>query len=196
MQKLAVQKSSPNSLSQFRGPSRAWGQLAILVACLGLGPASSALAQQTLYWSGTSGTNAPLWSTLTAWSTLPGSWSQPAAIPDATNTVVFSISSLTTPQDVYLGGNQSALGLTFSSTSATTLRGGALGSPAVNTLTTGTGGISAAGVAGPVAFGTGTSDAVNILLGGSQTWNVLNVGGLTVLGGVAGSATAGTSQTL
>ena len=134
MQKLATQNVVWDSLSQFRGPSRAWGQLAILAACLGLGPASSALAQQTLYWSGTSGTNAPLWSTLGAWSTLSGSWSQPAAIPDATNNVVFSISSLTTPQDVYLGGTQSALGLTFSSTSATVFRGGALGSPAVNTL--------------------------------------------------------------
>ena len=197
MQKLATQNVVWNSLSQFRCPSRAWGQLAVLAACLGLGPASSAFAQQTLYWSGTSGTNAQLWSTLSAWSTLPGSWSQPAAIPDATNNVVFSISSLTTPQDVYLGGRQSAFGLTFSSTSATVFRGGVPGSPATNTLGIGPGGISVGPGTGAIVIGTGSSDNVNVVLNGSQTWDNLDRGRLLIVSGsVAGSATSGNSQTL
>ena len=172
------------------------GLVALAAACLSVAAPSSAVAQQTLYWSGTTGTSAPLWTTLAAWSTLPGSWSPPAEIPGATNNVVFNISPLTTSQDVYLDGNQYALGLTFSSPAATTLRGGSAGSPAANTVTTGTGGITVAGVSGPVVIGTGSSDNVNVVLGGSQTWNVLNVGGLTVRGGVAGSAAAGAAQTL
>jgi hypothetical protein len=55
-----------------------------------------------------------------AWSTLAGSWWQPTAFPSAADTAVFSLSSLTASRDGYLGGNQSALGLTFSSTAGTT----------------------------------------------------------------------------
>jgi len=171
---------------------------ALLIAGLASALAAAggpAVAQQTLYWSGTTGTSAPLWSTLAAWSTLPGSLLQPTAFPGAADTAVFSLSSLTTPQNVYLGGNQSALGLTFSSTAATTLRSGT-GSPAANSLTLGTGGITVALGAGAVAIGTGSSDNVNVVLGGSQSWTVAGGGRLAVGGSVAGSASTGGAQTL
>jgi hypothetical protein len=78
---------------------------------------------QTLYWSGTTGTSAPRWSTLDAWSTIAGGFTAPTAIPGASNGVVFNITPLVDPQTVYLDGNQAALGLTFSSAGATTLLG-------------------------------------------------------------------------
>jgi hypothetical protein len=43
--------------SHSSGLRRVWGLMAILAACLGLGPASSAPAQETLYWD-TNGTTA------------------------------------------------------------------------------------------------------------------------------------------
>jgi hypothetical protein len=149
--------------------------LVAATACL-FGHASVARAQQTLYWSGTSGTSAPLWSTLDAWSIFAGSWTPPGAVPGANDTVVFSLASLLDAQAVYLNGDQSALGLVFSTTNATTILGGDGTTPAVNTLTLGSGGITVSGSAGTATLGSGGANDVSILLGAPQTWTVL--GGL------------------
>jgi hypothetical protein len=116
-----------------------------LVAALVAGRASA----ETIYWNG----EGLPWSATTSWSidgtaTTPN----PAAIPGILDDVVFGITSIATPQTVYLDGNQSALSLLFRATTASTLLGGTLATPANNTLTIGTGGITVDAGAGAVTI--------------------------------------------
>jgi len=87
------------------------------------------------YWDGTGN----LWGTASFWSTAAGATTpDPGTAPGAADKAIFNISTVTTPQTVYLGGNQAAIAITNISSGTTVLLGGTAGSPAANTLTLGT----------------------------------------------------------
>ena len=148
----------------------------------------------TIYWNG----EGLPWSATTSWSTDGTATApNPAAVPGILDDVVFGIDGIATPQTVYLDGNQSALSLLFRATTASTLLGGTLATPANNTLTVGTGGITVDAGAGAVTIGqAATPGQVAVVLGGSQSWTNNSTNLLSVLNGVTGTAGASATQTL
>ena len=185
MQQIATQKVVSNLLSQFRGPSRAWGQLAILAAAAiaSVCAPRAALAQAQRTWNVTSGT----------WSTA-GSWVD-SLVPGATDTAYFSGTSVGA-SDVtsLLSTNVTIAGLSFNSSGTTVLRA-ASGTSAL--LTLGTGGIAMNAASGAVTIGASGS-AVNLFLSGTQAWTNDSTGLLSILGTIDGGTAltiAGTNST-
>jgi autotransporter-associated beta strand protein len=109
---------------------------------------------------------------LVTWNVTTGTWSDGGswlggATPATTGTAVFSGTSVGS-QNVaaLLSGATTIGGLSFNNTGTASLRSD---SATTQTLTLGTGGITMSATAGPVTIGASGS-AVNILLGGTQTW--------------------------
>lgn len=146
------------------GLRRLSAALALVVALLV--PAGAEAQNRT--WDVTSG----LWSDT-------GSW-QGGVLPLTTGTAVFSGPTVgTTAATVLLGAPVEIRQLIFNSSGGATLQSD---STDEQLLTLGTGGISMAATAGPVTIGASGS-AVNLLLGGTQTWtNNSMTSQLTVLG--------------
>jgi hypothetical protein len=156
----------------FRRPSKLLRTVAAL-AMLSLLAIRSADAE-IIYWNGTASPG-NVWSDTNAWSTTTGAVTPPPiAPPGASDDVVFNISTDNENETVRLNGAQSALSILFRSTGTTTLLGGTNGTPADNTLTIGSGGITlqAGGVA--VTIGQAASPGqVAVALGGRAapfTW--------------------------
>jgi autotransporter-associated beta strand protein len=183
--------------SAFRLVRTGSGLLAL--ALTSLLAAHTAMAA-SIYWDGTGSS----WSTVASWDTDPaGGVGDPAAIPGLSDTVNFSVSSITnTAQTVNLDANQAATGLNFLgfNTAATALLGGGYN----RTLTLGTEGITVSGTAGAVTIGSATTgQGVAITLGGAQTWTndssnpltvqnaVINGGNLLTVTGIGNTALNG-----
>lgn len=134
-----------------------------------------------IYWDRGAGTN--IWATVANWSTAAGAATpNPAAVPGAADIAIFNISTLNTVQTIDLNANHSALGLSFLSTGATTLKG----VTANRTLTLGSSGISKTGT-GAVTLGSTTANTnMNIALGANQTWTNGAAGELSVLNVISG----------
>ena len=114
MQQIATQKVVSNLVSQFRGPSRAWGQLAILAAAACLGSGTSAHAQVTRTWSTFSNS---AWSNTANWAGGVAA----GALGTTTNTDTALLSaSLTTTQNIIVGTNRNIQSLTIDGGSANT----------------------------------------------------------------------------
>jgi len=143
-----------------------------------------------IYWNGV-GTN---WSSTADWSTASGATTpNPAAVPGASDTAIFNITTVNSAQAVSMNANRSVLGLTFNNTGTTTIQGG--GSD--RTLTLGAGGITINSGAGAVTFaGGGTAgQRVAIALSANQTWTNNSSSTFTKTGANAANAISlGTNQ--
>lgn len=152
------------------------------LAAMALGASASAA---TIYWNGT-GTD---WTTTLDWSTASGATTpNPAAVPGATDTAAFNISTVSAAQTVNLNGNQSVAKLDFlaGATGGVTLLGGGTD----RTLTLGANGIGIAAATGAVTIGSSTSGQnVALSLTGAQTWTNNSGNLLTVNNGVSIAAT-------
>jgi len=169
-----------------------WVTLAVAVFAAPL-PASADL----IYWNGTA-TPGNVWSDVNAWSTTTGAvLPPPIAPPGASDDVVFNIASDNSNETVRLNGAQSALSILFRSTGTTTLLGGTDGTPAADTLTLGSGGITLQAGAGAVTIGQAAAGGqVGVLLGDSQTWTNNSASLFTVANGIARAAADTTDRTL
>jgi hypothetical protein len=125
----------------------------------------------TIYWEGVSGTAS--WGLTGNWSTSSSATTpNPAAVPGASDDVIFNISTANNNTTITLNDNRAAQSLTFVNTGSTIFRGNTSGTTTARTLTTGTGGITAAPGAGAVLFTdsfTGSDGRVNLTLAGSQS---------------------------
>ncbi len=162
---------------------------AFLLPVVGL---SIAIRAQTLYWDNAGGT-ANDWGALANWSTVVGGGTNPAALPGASDTVVFSATSVAAAQTVNLNAARSVLGLSFTSGQAHTLLGGGTN----RILTLGTGGMTKSGT-GAITLGSATAgQQVALSLSADQTWaNNNNTGAITVNNGVAASSAVARVLTL
>ena len=171
--------------TRIRNPhQRSLPPLAIwIVAGLAAIYVSPAAQAATLWWNGGSGT----WNKKQNWSTVStGNVPNPLNPPGSTDDGIFNITSLTTAQTVNLEANQSALSLTFNSTGTVLLEGGSIGN---QTLTLGTGGLTASSGAGAVTMGSATAGQnVAVILGGSQSWANNSSSLLTIQNGVTTNA--------
>ena len=124
-----------------------------------------------IYWDGVSGTAS--WGLTGNWSTSSSATTpNPAAVPGASDDVIFNISTANNNTTITLNDNRAAQSLTFVNTGSTIFRGNTSGTTTARTLTTGTGGITAAPGAGAVLFTdsfTGSDGRVNLTLAGSQS---------------------------
>jgi fibronectin-binding autotransporter adhesin len=163
----------------------------LLPLLAGLGFAEAIIpADAQIYWNGV-GTN---WQATADWSTASGAVTpNPAAVPGASDTAVFNISTVNTAQIGGLNANVSVAGLVFNNTNTTWIRSGG----AAQTLIIGNGGIVITNsVAGSPAFGTNNAAVqnVNIVIGGSQAWINNGNGQVRLYGSLA--APSGTPATL
>ena len=162
---------------------------AFMLSVLGL---SAAIRAQTLYWDNAGGT-ANDWGALANWSTVVGGGTNPPALPGASDTVVFSATSVAAAQTVNLNAARSVLGLSFTSGQAHTLQGGGTN----RTLTLGTGGMTKSGT-GAITIGSATAgQQVSLSLSADQTWaNNNNTGAITINNGVSASTAVARILTL
>lgn len=153
-------KKSPAFLAMKRGlvfQARTGAIIAGVIAGMSMADAAD------IYWNGV-GTG---WDSTADWSTVPGATTpNPGAVPGASDTAIFNITTVTSNQTVNLNAAQSAQGLTFNNTGTTSLQSGG-GNQA---LTLGSGGITVASGAGAVTVGAPSPDGVGITLSTSQTW--------------------------
>lgn len=122
-----------------------------------------------------------------------GNWTDTAkwstALTGATDTITFNASGQNLAETIYLNGNQTAASLTFSNTGTTKLLGGVSGTPAVNTFTLGSGGITLNAGAGAVTIGDTTgAAAVNLTLSAGQNFANNSSSLLTIANGVTSAA--------
>ena len=152
---------------------------------------------EIIYWNGTASPG-NVWSDANAWSTTTGAVTPPPiGPPGASDDVVFNISTDNENETVRLNGAQSALSILFRSTGTTTLLGGTDATPADDTLTIGSGGITLQAGAGAVTIGQAASAGqVSVLVGDSQTWTNNASSLLTVANGIARTASDTTNRTL
>ena len=151
------------------------------------------MAAVTVGWVANSQAAIQTWKTATS-----GNWSDAASwtsgsVPLATDSPQFNTTGANGPESVYLNGNQSAAGLTFANTGATTLLGGSSGSPANNVLAL-TGSITVNSGAGTVTIGDPAAK-VDVTTSSSQTDANNSSNLLTFANGISSSAATGT-QTL
>jgi hypothetical protein len=126
-------------------------------------------AQTVRTWNVTSGT----------WSAT-GSWDGGVA-PTATDTAYFSSSTVgSSAVSVTFSTFPSIAGLSFNNSGSTSLKSVGTG----RTITLGTGGITVASSAGPVSLGGASSEALSVLLNGTQTWTNDSSSLLNVVNGI------------
>ena len=153
----------------------------LIVGISFLAPAALlAQSNSPLYWDITGpGT----WGTATNWNSDPTGSGGTVGVPvDPTNDAVFSGSLFAGATTVQLDAPESALGLYFQNSGATTL---ASSSATSEPLTIGTDGITVSATSGAVTLGDGTN-AMPIVISGSETWlnnNTSNT--LAVVNGVS-----------
>jgi fibronectin-binding autotransporter adhesin len=122
-----------------------------------------------IYWDGVNNAG---WDNVANWSTAPDAATpNPAAIPGASDDIVFSISASLIQTTVNLNGNRAVNSITLiSSLEGTQSLGGGGGGIHDRTLTIGPGGITAlAGQGFNIGSATGGQE-VHVLLNGSQEW--------------------------
>jgi fibronectin-binding autotransporter adhesin len=135
-----------------------------------------------IYWDGITGG----WDVVTNWSTASGATTpDPAAVPGASDTAIFNITTANGDETISLNAAQAALGLVFNNTGTTLLQGGGTN----RVLTLGTGGIVVNAGAGAATIGSATAGQnVAITLGGAQTWSNNSTSLLTIANGVTNGA--------
>ena len=150
---------------------------AVVFTVLALGLYPQFASATNILWDGT-GTS---WNAASNWSLFSNATTpNPAAKPGASDTAIFNIEIVNTPQSVNLNAAQSALGLSFNSTGPVSIQTGT----GTNTLTLGSGGIT-------VNPGAGINTITSALtLSAPQTWtnnsgNLLTLGGAMTHGGHA-----------
>lgn len=150
----------------------------------------SVLPAATIYWDGT-GTS---WNAVGSWSTSISATTNPAAVPVAADTAIFSVNGVNALQSVTLDANQAVTSLSFNlnATSGVALTGGGTD----RTLTLGSSGIGINAAAGPVTIGSATSgQGVSLITTGNQNWANNGSSLLTINNGVTNSATSVISLT-
>jgi len=156
----------------------------------------------TKYWDH-GGANT-LWSTVANWDTAAGGGGgNPAAVPGATDTAYFNVSTNNTAQTSTLGANLSVQGLIFNSTGTTAVNSNG---SANRRITLGTAGLTINSGTGSVTFGgTANKTRITFVLGGAHTWqnnsgntltlnanNTINNGGFLLTIDGSGNITTGT----
>jgi hypothetical protein len=132
-------------------------KLLFIVAGANLALAVSAVAPAaSIYWDGLGTT----WNSTTDWSQANNNpIPHPPAVPGASDTAIFNITTVNGTQNLTLDANQAAAGLSFNSTGLVSISG-----PLPNTLTIGAGGITVAGAAGQDTI------IANLSLAAPETW--------------------------
>ena len=148
---------------------------ALLAATGALAPAARAA---NIYWDGIT----DAWETVANWSTDPAATTpDPVAVPGAADIAIFNISTVNGPETVSVNATQSALGLVFNNTGATTIQAGGVN----QTLNLGGSGIVVNAGAGPVTIGSATAGQnVTLALTGAETWTNNSTSLLTINNGV------------
>lgn len=133
-----------------------------LLACALIFPASS--EAETFYWDGATGGG---WDQNTNWATTLEGGTDPAGVPGAGDTAVFSVTGLTGARAVNLNGNRQVAGLEFNNADTVTLQAGGTN----RILELGAGGIIAGAATKTVNIGsTTTNQNVSISLMAAQAW--------------------------
>ncbi|MFD0895904.1 autotransporter-associated beta strand repeat-containing protein [Luteolibacter ambystomatis] len=136
-------------------------------------------AVTAVWWDG----SATSWNAAANWSTASGATTpNPGAVPGASNTMTFNISTVTTAQAITLDADQSSAGMTFASSGTTTFTGGGTN----RTLTFDLGGLTLNAGAGAVTIGSATAGQnVAVSLLGPQIWTNGSSSALSVLNGLS-----------
>ncbi|MGC4016014.1 MAG: autotransporter-associated beta strand repeat-containing protein [Luteolibacter sp.] len=136
-------------------------------------------AVTAVWWDGSGAS----WNAAANWSTASGATTpNPAAVPGASNTMTFNISTVTTAQAITLDADQSSAGMTFASTGTTTFTAGGTN----RVLNLDLGGLTLNAGAGAVTIGSATSGQnVAVSLLGPQAWTNSSSSALSILNGLS-----------